>query len=75
MAQLLSMVEIRKRYPKQWVVVAYEQLDEDMNVVQGEVLAHSADRDVVYRRLLSLKGRPLALEYTGPLPEDMAVVL
>ena len=31
-------------YPSEWVLIAYTELDEDLNVIRGEVLAHSPER-------------------------------
>jgi len=57
------------------LLIAYTELDDRMNVTRGEVLAHSPNRDEVYRKLLSMKGKAVAVEYTGTVPEDLAVVL
>ena len=56
-------------------MIAYTELDEEMRVIQGEVLAHSPDRDEIYRHLLTVKGQQVAVEYIGEIPEDLAVVL
>jgi hypothetical protein len=34
--------DIRQQYAGQWVLIEYQQLDEHLNVVEGEVVAHSA---------------------------------
>ena len=57
------------------MLIGYEELDDDLNVLRGEVLAHSVHRDEVYQRLLSLKEKRIAIEYLGAIPEDWAVVL
>lgn len=57
------------------MLISYEELDEDLNVLRGEVLAHSVHRDEIYQRLLSLKEKRTAVEYLGEIPEDWAVVL
>jgi len=75
MDQTISMQAIRERYPGEWVLIAYTELDEEMRVLQGEVIAHSSDRDEIYRQLFTVKGRQAAIEYTGEVPEDLAVVL
>lgn len=75
MADILSFEEIKKRYYGEWLLIAYTEMDEDMNVLQGEVLAHSPDRDEVYRAISSRGGRAVALEYVGDIPEDYAVML
>jgi len=75
MGQIMSIQAIRERYPGEWVLIAYTELDEEMRVLQGEVLAHSSDRDEIYRQLFTVKGRRVAVEYTGEVPQDLAVVL
>ncbi len=75
MGQVMSMQEIRDRFAGEWVLIGYEDLDDDLNVLGGEVLAHSVHRDEIYQRLLSLKEKRIAIEYLGEIPEDLAVVL
>jgi len=57
------------------VLIAYTELDEDLNVIRGEVLAHSPEGDLLYNNLLSRKGKSVAREYTGPISEDLAAIL
>ena len=71
----MEMTEIRERYKGEWVLIEYAELDEELNVVEGEVIAHSPNRDEIYRRLLETKGRDIAIEYLGEVPEDLAVML
>ncbi|MEG3970892.1 hypothetical protein QUA00_25200 [Microcoleus sp. T2B6] len=73
--KILSLEEIIHLYPSEWVLIAYTELDEDLNVIRGEVLAHSPDRDLLYNNALSRKGKSVAIEYTGPIPEDLAAML
>ncbi|MBE9165151.1 hypothetical protein [Tychonema sp. LEGE 06208] len=74
-SQILSLEEIMHLYPSEWVLIAYTELDEDLNVIRGEVLAHSPERDLLYNNALSRKGKSVAIEYTGPIPEDLAAML
>ncbi|MBE9123080.1 hypothetical protein IQ269_20325 [Tychonema sp. LEGE 07199] len=73
--KILSLEEIMHLYPSEWVLIAYTELDEDLNVIRGEVLAHSPERDLLYNNALSRKGKSVAIEYTGPIPEDLAAML
>jgi hypothetical protein len=75
MGKVMNMQEIRDKFTGEWVLISYEELDEDLNVRRGEVLAHSVHRDEIYQQLLSLKGKKVAIEYLGKIPEDWAVVL
>ncbi|MEG3976513.1 hypothetical protein QT970_18100 [Microcoleus sp. herbarium8] len=74
-SKILSLEEIMHLYPSEWVLIAYTELDEDLNVIRGEVLAHSPERDLLYNNALSRKGKSVAIEYTGPIPEDLAAML
>jgi len=73
--KIMSLEEIIHLYPSEWVLIAYTELDEDLNVIRGEVLAHSPERDLLYNNALSRKGKSVAIEYTGPIPEDLAAML
>lgn len=75
MAQVLSIEEMRSQYANEWLLIAYTELDDAMNVIRGEVLAHSIDRDEIYQKLLSTKSKSVAVEYTGAVPDDLVVML
>jgi len=70
----MTWEEIRKRYAGQWVLIEYEELDEQLNVIAGEVIAHSSDKEAIYRHLLTTQGKNIAIEYAGELPQDLAVM-
>ena len=74
-SQILTLEEIVSLYPDEWVLIVSPELDEELNVLRGEVLIHSPERDKVYSQLSLRKGRPVAIEYTGSIPEDLAVML
>jgi hypothetical protein len=57
------------------VLIAYTELDEDMKVIPGEVLAHSPEGDLLYNNPLSRKGKSVARKYIGLIPEDLAAML
>jgi len=67
--------EIVKRYRNEWVLVEAKKVDEDFNLIEGKVIFHSKDKSEVYDYLTKLKGKSLYIEYTGKIPEDLAVVL
>ena len=72
---ILTLEEIFSLYPDEWVLIAYTELDEDLSVIRGEVLAHSPERDLLYNNALSRKGKSVAIEYTGPIPENLVAML
>jgi hypothetical protein len=49
--QILSLTEIRQQYPEQWVLVVEPELDENLDIIKGEVVAYSPDRDGLYNQL------------------------
>ncbi len=75
MEEIMSIGEIKDRYSGEWLLISYTELDDQMSIVSGQVLAHSPHRDEIYRQLLSAKGKSVAVEYAGTIPEDLAVVL
>jgi hypothetical protein len=73
--RILTLEEIREQYAGEWVLIEYVELDEDMQIVRGRVLAHSPDVEQIYRKLPSLRNQQVAIEYLGQVPEDVAVIL
>ena len=74
--QIMTIEEIRHVYPNQWVIIADTESDEDFNVISGQVMAHSPKRDIIDQALVNYAQMPsLAIEYTGSIPEDYAVML
>ena len=73
----MRIEEIRKLYPDEWVLIEYSKLDDDLNVLEGEVIAHSPDKEEIYQAQMKVQGRSLAIEYLGEIPEqdDLVVVL
>jgi hypothetical protein len=72
---VLTLEEMRQRYDGEWLLIAYTQLDEYLQVIAGEVLAHSPDRDTLYAALPLGRGRDIAIECFVPIPEDLAFIL
>lgn len=75
MNEILTIEQIRQRYTSEWILIAFTELDEQMNVLAGEVIAHSKERDEVYQAFDVRQGRNVAVEYTGSIPLDVAYVL
>jgi hypothetical protein len=67
--------QIKKIYRDEWVLVKIDDLDENLNVASGEVLAHSGDKEKIYKELLRIRPKEFSIEFTGDIPEDLAVVL
>ncbi len=73
--EILTLAEIYQQYPDQWVLIVEPDLDENLNVIRGHVLAHSPDQDGIYSQLSSSKNIRAAIEYTGQVPENIAFIL
>jgi hypothetical protein len=72
----LTMAEIEAKYPNQWVLVDKLKKGRDGLAVGGLLVAHSPERDVVYRAAEALPTpRDVALFHTGPIPEDVIFIL
>ena len=73
--EILTAAEIRERYPREWVLIADTESDDLWNVIRGEVLAHSPERDEIDRALTKFQDiRSISIEYTGPIPDDYSLI-
>lgn len=75
MSQIMTFEEMQHRYNGEWLLIAYTEVDEDMQIIAGEVLAHSPVQEEIYKVLESVQEQPLAIEYVGKVPEDLAFIL
>ena len=71
MGEMLTRAEMEAQFDGEWVIVANPDLDKDLNVLSGEVIAHGTDRDAVYKRAIELKPRHSAYLYFGKMPEHI----
>jgi hypothetical protein len=70
----MRLDEIRKRYRNEWVLVEFSKLDKDLRVKAGKVIAHAPNKDDIYKALLDTRGKNVAVEYCGKIPEDVVVM-
>jgi hypothetical protein len=75
MSEIMTLEEIKKNYNGQWVLIAYSETDEDLQVVKGKVIAYSTNKEDIYQALELAREQPLAIEYMGQVPEDLAFIL
>ena len=75
MSDVLTITEIEAHFASEWVLVEDPQTNDALEVQSGKVLAHSKDRDEVYREAVRLRPQRFAMLYTGTLPKDTAIVL
>lgn len=71
--EILTLEEIIQRYPNQWVLIVDPELNEDLEVIRGQVVASAPHRDELYDLLGMRKGRPAAIEYTGSTADVVAI--
>jgi hypothetical protein len=72
---VLTIEQMREMYIDEWLLIAFTALDVHLNVLAGEVIAHSKDRDVIYAALSQRNGRSFAIEHTGTADSDTAYLL
>jgi hypothetical protein len=75
MNEILSYDEIQRRYDSEWVLIAYTEMDDNFEVVAGEVIAHSSIEQEIYKLLPLGRGRNVSIEYIGKVPADIAFSL
>jgi hypothetical protein len=75
MSEELTIVEIKDRYPEQWILVEDPITDDALEVQRGKVLCHSADRDEVYRKAVESRPRSFAVLCTRTMPPNSAIIL
>jgi len=71
----MTLEEIKQKYPSEWVLIEFTELDEELKVVEGGVVAHSPNKEEIYKKLLELTNEKIAIEFTGEMPEEPAYML
>jgi hypothetical protein len=61
----MTLKEIKQRYPNQWVLIEFTKLDDELNVVDGRVIARSRSRARIDKKLATLRNEKIAIEFTG----------
>lgn len=76
MASSMKWSEIQNTYPDEWVAVINFNTDEK-GFIEGEVVAHSADKDEFYREAGDLLPvyKTVAMRYTGECIKNPEVPL
>ena len=57
------------------MLIECSKVDGNFELIEGEPLYHSKDKDEVYRKLLETRPKDYTIEYTGEVPEDLVVML
>ncbi len=71
----MNLQEIYQRHPNEWVLIEFTELDDEFNVVAGEVVAHAPSKEAIDKILTTAKHAKLALEFTGKWDEDTGYLL
>jgi len=71
----MTLAQIREAYKGKWVLIEYRELDRNLEVVEGDVLAEAPTKEEIYKLLLTVEpGKNTAIEYCGQWPTDTAVM-
>jgi hypothetical protein len=71
----MTLAQIRAAYNGRWVLIEYRELDRNLEVVEGDVIADAATKDEIYRLQMTVgAGKSLAIRYCGEWPTDVAVM-
>jgi hypothetical protein len=70
----MRLSEIKKKYRDEWVLIEYSKISANLQVKEGKVLAHASNKEDIYKALLGTKGKNVAIEYCGKIPEDLVVM-
>jgi hypothetical protein len=70
----MRLSEIKKKYRDEWVLIEYSKISANLQVKEGKVLAHAPNKEDIYKALLGTKGKNVAIEYCGKVPEDLVVM-
>jgi hypothetical protein len=72
----MTLEEIKQQYPNQWVLIECPALDENLDPVNGTVIAHSESHDGILVALEKHGGKQIVIKYMGDdLPVDFTYAL
>jgi hypothetical protein len=69
----MEMAQIREQYEGEWVLIKFgsmADLDENLAVIEGEVVAHSPNREDIDRAEALAGPGNYAVEFLGEFPDD-----
>ncbi len=75
MSEYLTMEEIKKRYPDEWVLLGDPEKDKSLQVLGGALLSHGIDDKEVLGRVKANPPKNSALFFTGEPDPDIAYLL
>jgi hypothetical protein len=73
-AREMTLAEIYRKYPNQWVLIENPRLTKALEVIEGTVVAHSKDVDDIYKKARTGKYSRVAYEFRGDIPANPAIL-
>jgi hypothetical protein len=72
----MTLAQIREQYKDKWVLIEYHQLDRNLEVVEGDVIAEAPTKEQIYGKLLTVgRTKNTAIRYCGEWPTDIGLML
>lgn len=69
-----SITELKKQFKGEWLLIAVDEIDESTTTpLSGRLLAHSKDRDEIYKKMIKYKTLTLVTYSEDKFPKGYAV--
>jgi len=65
----MRIEEIKQQYKDEWVLIEVRQTDNLGQPTEGDVIAHSKNRDDTYATMKKTKAKDISHFYTGKIPK------
>ena len=75
MNEILTIKEIENRFDSEWVLIGDVQTNEKYELLGGQVLFHSKNREEAYRKVGEFNPKSFAVRWIGERPEDIVLFL
>lgn len=73
MSKVESIEKIKRRYRKEWVLIALDKIDEATTTpISGRLIAHSKVRDDIYKKMMHTTGKILVMFTEDKFPKGYA---
>ncbi len=64
----MKIEEIKRKYGNQWLLIKVKKTDELNRPIEGELVAHSKNRDEIYTTMKGIKEHTYTV-YSGKIPK------
>jgi hypothetical protein len=72
----MRLEDIRQQYKDEFVLLEVTKTDnDDTEIIEGNVLAHSKDREEIYALMVKSPAHYVAIEWCGEIDPKVAVVI